>query len=235
VAGAVFLTAWAALTVSVVSALALAGYFLVFVGVLYRLLAYQKRVAESAALEERRRLARDYHDGLAQELAFLSPRLAAAARLNRELEPLRQSAERAMQECRLAIAALSMNGEDDLSAAVVETSETIAAREGARLTLDVNPGVRAGQELRETFLRVASEAVTNAARHGHAQTVRVELEGGDATILRVRDDGCGFDPAHPAGSGFGLISMHERVHALGGELRVESVPGDGTLVEVRIP
>ena len=78
--------------------------------------------------------------------------------------------------------------------------------------------------------------MTNAARHGGAQTVQVELMNGDGTILRVRDDGNGFDVrATEGGAGFGLVSMRERINAVGGEISVTSKLGAGTLIEVRVP
>jgi len=233
-AGAAFLTAWATIAVSLVSGLALAGYFIVLAGVLQRILAYQDRVAESAALEERRRLAREYHDGLAQELAFLTPRLAAASKREPDLRPLSEAAERALQECRLAIAALTVGTGDDLSAAVIEASEAIARREGTQLTLDVKPGLRAVPKMQAALLRVVSEALTNSVRHGHAERVRVELNNGNGLLLRISDDGVGFDLENAPASGFGLVSMRERVHGLGGEFSVSSAPGAGTIVEARI-
>ena len=214
----------------------LAFFLLLLIAVIREIAAYQARIAATAAVEERRRLARDYHDGLAQELAFILARLQVAAREHSSLEPLRAAAERAMHECRLAINALAIGESQELSSAVAETTEAIAAREGARLELDIAPGVRVPRQLREVFLRIAGEAVTNAARHGHASTIQVELTNSDGTLLRIRDDGVGFDPvATESNGGFGLVSMSERVRAVGGELRVSSQPGAGTLVEARVP
>lgn len=232
--GAAGMTVWATLAVSLASGLALAGYLALSGAVVHRLLAYQSRVAESAVADERRRLAREYHDGLAQELAFLTPRLTAAARKDARLRPLSEAAERALQECRLAIAALTVGAGNDLSTAVVEASEAIAAREGTRLTLDVIPGLRTVPKTQAALLRVVSEALTNAARHGHAERVQVELNNGNGLLLRISDDGVGFDAENALGSGFGLVSMRERIQGLGGELRVSSELGAGTIVEARI-
>jgi signal transduction histidine kinase len=227
---------WVAFAVSFISALALGAYLLVFIAVLNRIISYQGKVAQSAVLEERRRLARDYHDGLAQELAYMVPRLRTAAREHPSLEPLRAAAERAMMECRLAIEALTLGADDDLSTAVVQTAETIAEREGTRLELDVKAGVRVRREARDALVRIASEAVTNAARHGHAETIQVGLRNGREIVLRIHDDGVGFETSEIGEySGFGLVSMRQRVQRLGGEFHVSSEPGSGTLVEVRIP
>ena len=228
------MTVWAALAVSLASGLALAGYLALSGAVVHRLLAYQSRVAESAVADERRRLAREYHDGLAQELAFLAPRLAAAAGPEPRLRPLSEAAERALQECRLAISALTAGAGNDLSAAVVEASEAIATREGTHLTLDVIPGIRTVPKTQAALLRVVSEALTNAVRHGRAERVQVALNNGDGLLLRISDDGVGFDVESPLGSGFGLVSMRERIQGLGGEFRISSEPGAGTIVEARI-
>jgi signal transduction histidine kinase len=216
--------------------LRLTFYLLLLVAVLREIGAYQTRIAESAALEERRRLARDYHDGIAQELAFIVARLQGMTRQYGFLEPLRAASERALQECRWAISALTVAGGQALSTALVETAEEIAAREGTRLELEIDPNVDVPRETREALLRIVSEAMTNAARHGRARTVHVELMNGDGTILRVRDDGDGFEVrSAEGGGGFGLMSMRERVQAVGGEIRVTSQAGAGTLIEVRVP
>jgi signal transduction histidine kinase len=229
------LTAFVAVRVSMVSAVLLAAYAVVFGVVLRRMLAYNTKVAESAVLEERRRLAREYHDGLAQELAYIVPRLRAAADSDPALDPLSAAAERAMRECRLAIDALSSVKEEDLSDAVIRTAETIAAREGTRLELDVTAGIQAPESVRVALVRVAGEAMTNAVRHGRAERVQVGLNNGNGIVLTIEDDGVGFDVSERGELGFGLVSMEQRVRAVGGELRISSRPGGGTTAEARIP
>ena len=88
-------------------------------------------------------------------------------------------------------------------------------------------------EQREALLRIVSEAITNAARHGDARLVRVALEGGDRVRMRVTDTGSGFEPGAVDLRGhFGLANMRARAQALGGELRISSRPGEGAEVEV---
>ena len=83
-------------------------------------------------------------------------------------------------------------------------------------------------------MRIACEAVTNAARHSGADRVDLRLErDGSALRLWVSDEGHGFDTADP-GRGFGLTSMRERAHSVGAELIVSSVPGHGSRVEVTL-
>ena len=95
--------------------------------------------------------------------------------------------------------------------------------------------VGASADAREALIRIVREAVTNAARHGHATEVRVELENGNGLRLVVADDGQGFDSDAPRGGGFGIIGMRERAEALGGVFTLSSEPGEGTAIEVVLP
>ena len=86
-------------------------------------------------------------------------------------------------------------------------------------------------EVEQTLFRVAQEALANVARHSDAKSVEVDLVyDADRLMLRVADDGHGFDPAKDRGDGFGLQSMSERLAKLGGRVDVESAPGEGTRV-----
>jgi signal transduction histidine kinase len=85
--------------------------------------------------------------------------------------------------------------------------------------------------------QIAQEALNNALKHAHGQQVQVRLYFGEAEArLEVRDDGVGFEPAAaPAGGGLGLPGMVERVQKIGGRLTIDSAPGQGTKVRVRVP
>src|SRR5919198_414466 len=96
--------------------------------------------------------------------------------------------------------------------------------------------VRVPPQTRETLLRIVREAVTNAHRHGQAQVITVELSNHQGLLLRIADDGQGFDPtAVDDAGGFGLSTMRARARALGGVFSVESQPALGTTVEVVLP
>jgi signal transduction histidine kinase len=83
--------------------------------------------------------------------------------------------------------------------------------------------------------RIVQEALTNVARHAQAQRVEIALaHRGESLALRIRDDGCGFDPAS-APRGLGLLGMQERVAALGGGFDLRSRPGAGVTIDIRIP
>lgn len=201
---------------------------------------YWHTVAEVAVLEERRRIARDLHDGLAQELAFTATQARALA--DRSEHPTRArliaaAAERALDESRRAIAALTRPLDEPLEVAVAQCAEEVCGRFGAALVLDVQPGIAAAPDAREALLRILREAVSNAVRHGRAASVTVRLSGPEPVRLCVEDDGAGFDASdlrHLSGR-FGLVSMRERAEGLGGTFSLASRSPGGTTVEVVLP
>jgi signal transduction histidine kinase len=186
--------------------------------------------------EERRRIARDLHDGLAQELAFIGNQarlIEQGAASSRAIEQLGAAARRALAESRRAIRGLSSN-EELLEDALAHAAEEVALREGLHLQLALEPGIVVGPVECDALVRIVSEAVTNAARHGHASTVHVELSNGDGHRLVVSDDGIGFDPAEVSRRawGFGLVSMRERAVACGAEFAIRARQGSGATIEV---
>jgi len=218
-------------------ALRLLFYIIVFLGAAREISRYQQRAAQAAILEERRRIARDLHDGLAQELAYIAAQtktLAPSERDRQRMDYITAAAERALDESRRAVAALTQPLHERLHVIVAQEAEEVAGRAGVALELDLDPTIEADPAKSETLLRIVREAVANAGRHAHAAHVRVELTNGQNLRLRVIDDGAGFDPEART-DGFGLISMHERAKALGGRLSIVSRPGHGTQVEVVIP
>jgi signal transduction histidine kinase len=91
-------------------------------------------------------------------------------------------------------------------------------------------------EVKETIYRIAQEALNNTVKHAQAEGVELRLEQDTSEILlEVRDDGVGFDPAGSFPGHLGLKSMRERVVRLGGTLRIESAPGEGTRIRAQIP
>jgi signal transduction histidine kinase len=121
-----------------------------------------------------------------------------------------------------------------LEVALAEAVTEIAERARIELELNVVPGIQLPPTRAEVLVRIACEAVTNAARHSGAGSVTLCLErDGSLVRLRVADSGCGFDPTVP-GSGFGLIAMRERARSVGGELRITSAPGRGSEVHAAL-
>jgi signal transduction histidine kinase len=220
----------------------LAFYLLLLAAALREIGAYHRGLAEAAVLNERRRIARDLHDGVAQDLAFIAARVRVLERdpaAPVRFDQLTSAAERALDDSRAAIAALTRPLDEPLDAALARNAIEVAERMGARADLDLETDVEVSPATREALVRIVREGVSNATRHGRAGRVAVSLSG-DAHHLRlsIADDGCGFDPrarsGHP-GAGFGLVSMSERAEALGGTFDVVSAPGSGTTIEVVMP
>jgi len=214
------------------------SYLLLLGGALREIGRYQRRMAEYAALEERRRIARELHDGVAQELAFVAAqtRLFAKRPSAVEVKYLATAAERALAESRRAIAILAHPSEETLDAALVATVEELTSRAGSSARFLVEPDVMVPAQTRETLLRIAREAVTNAHRHGHARVITVELSNHRGIRLLIADDGEGFEPAEVDDTrGYGLSTMRARTRSLGGAFWLDSGPARGTTVEVVLP
>ena len=220
--------------------LRLGSYLLFLAGAAREIDLYWRDQTRLAAVEERARLARDLHDGLAQELAFIRSQTAAMAAgmaVPGMEQHLSEAADRALAESRRAVQALSgdLGEAEPLVQALRRAAEEVATRAGAAVEVhaEETPGI--SSEVREALLRVTREATNNAVRHGGADCVWVQL-GADGGGLRltVSDDGGGFDPEQVR-RGHGLRSMRERAAAVGGELEIRSRPGCGATLEVRVP
>ncbi len=220
--------------------LALCVCVLIVLAGICALIAFERRIVQQAARAERRRIARDMHDGLAQELAFVAA-LAQQMRADRydasRLEHLHIAAERALHESRTTIATLASIDEGALDSLIAHTAGRFRSRFDVRVDVDLEH-VDVDAEHHNSLLRVVHEALHNAVRHGSAQRVEVWLrDASSGPRLSIADDGSGFDVAatRSAGLGLGLTSMHERAELLGWDLNVLSRPGAGTVVEVRLP
>ena len=203
--------------------------------------SYWTGVADAAVAEERRRTARELHDGLMQELSFIRSQTASLTVRTPDphtVEQVAKAAERALLESRLAVQALSGEESEEPVAALRHAAEEVALRAGAQVEV-VAPGrIRLSQGVTDALGRIVREASSNAVRHGKAATIvlRVEHRGRSRICLTVTDDGAGFDPDQPMDSkAFGLRSMRERAQAVGGELTVRSSPGNGACIEVVMP
>jgi signal transduction histidine kinase len=216
--------------------LRLAFYALILVGALREITAYQRELAEVAVHRERRRIARELHDGLAQELAYISGQ-ARRLRTGRDDPAARiaDAAARALDESRQAIATLARPVNAPLDASISQAAEEVAARGGVPLQLDLATGLRAPDAVHDALTRIVREAVGNAIRHGDAGSVRITLSGSDGVRLTVEDDGTGLPADAPNGRGFGLVSMRERAEAVGGTLELSPGGEGGLRLEVRVP
>lgn len=200
---------------------------------------YARRICDRRLADERRRVARDLHDGIAQDLAFLvqqSDALATRPGAPAVAADMAIAAHRALAGARAAIGTLRQAADEPLADAVARAADDAGARWGATVHADVDEDLELSAPTREALLGIVSEATHNAARHGHPQAVHVELRAEPALRLCVRDDGVGFDPATDDGrpGHHGITGMRERAAAVGGALEIRSGAGAGTEVVVTL-
>jgi signal transduction histidine kinase len=207
---------------------------------------------ELALVGERARLARELHDAMSQSLFSLQLAAETASRqlagdpgaAAAQLDVVRSLATRLAAELRTTVDGLRpAELERDGLVATLRAQLTVAERaHGVPVELTIGELPDLAADVEHQVLRIAQEAVANALRHAGAGHVEVAL-GRLASVaaptvrLRVTDDGRGFDPEARAvrSRRLGLTSMHERAASLGGSLRIESAPGQGTSVELRFP
>lgn len=218
--------------------LRLGFYGLLLVGAVGEIRRYWAGLAEAAASDERRRIARDLHDGLAQELAYIATQTRRMGRDGADSEALRRinaAADRALDESRRAIAALTRSDDEALDIALAQAAEEVADRVGTVVRLELDDVGPIASTTQENLVRIAREAIANAGRHSGADEVFVRLSANGRVRLQVTDQGCGFDVAEPGRDRYGLVSMRERANALDAQFLVTSSPGRGTTVEVELP
>jgi PAS domain S-box-containing protein len=201
-----------------------------------------------AALEERQRLARELHDSVTQSLYSLTllaeagRRTAAAGdaeRTSAHIARLGETAQQALKEMRLLVyelrpLALETAG---LAEALQQRLDAVEKRAGVDARLRVDLEMELPFEVEHALYRIAQEALNNALKHSGAANVTVRLEAREGRVeLQVADNGRGYATESMAGrGGLGLVSMRERAEALGGTLAIDTQPGAGTRVQVRVP
>ncbi|HYA09908.1 MAG TPA: GAF domain-containing sensor histidine kinase, partial [Gaiellaceae bacterium] len=204
--------------------------------------AEQHRQRLRAAEDERRRWARELHDETLQSLAGLQMLLGSARRSGSGdalAEAVGEAVDRLEHEIgnlRALITDLRPAALDEFGTkGALETLVLRVERNGIVVDLSAELAHRHTEELEAAIYRIVQEALTNAAKHGHATKARVDVLEDDANVhIVVSDDGSGFDPS-VATAGFGLLGMRERVELLGGTLEIESAPGSGTTVTASMP
>jgi len=209
-------------------------------------------VQEVAILEERERLAREMHDGLAQTLGYLRLRLQIAGQQissgqveegKLALAEIEKTAEEAYVDAREAIGDLKMvvsKGADFVSALEEYVEEFgLQNRMEARFISDLGEEIRPTTHQAIQLIRIVQEALSNVRKHARATTVGVKLvKEGDSILLAVEDNGQGFDThqvKRHKDRHYGLDIMRERTESLKGRLEIYSTPGQGTRLVVKIP
>lgn len=206
-------------------------------------------IQQLAVIDERLRISRDLHDGIIQGIYAVSlsledvlelietDRAEATARVDRAIDRLHT----AIADIRQFIVGLGTGSDTGLRGALETMAADLFSGTSIDVTLDIAGAAqldgRLHPEANHELLQIAREAVSNVARHSGARNAALSLVvEGDEAILRVEDDGVGFDPDRRARSGhFGLANLRDRATAVAGSLSIGSEPGKGTRIIVRLP
>jgi signal transduction histidine kinase len=210
-----------------------------------------EQVSRLAVVEERERIARDLHDGVIQAiygvalsledvpLMMADEPVEASERVDRAIDSLNLTI-REIRNFILGLRSELLHGAD-LLAGLATLANEFGATGASEIELDlaIDPELAAGIPIahRVQLLQMTREALSNAARHARAQRTRIVMRVDDDTIvLRVEDDGVGFDTSAALSAGhLGLANMHDRATAFGGTVTIESTLGEGTTLSIRVP
>jgi signal transduction histidine kinase len=198
-----------------------------------------------AVLEDRERIAQELHDGVIQSLFAVGMGLQAAEAMAEDPETVRarldaavNDVDRVIRDLRNYIFGLGGGPADrELSRALHGLGDELRRGSDIAIRVDVDPTATSALASRATdIVQFAREALTNAVRHADPATVSLVVSrDDDSFVLEIEDDGKGFDPEDAEGRGRGLSNLRARAETLGGELDIDSKPGLGTRVRLRVP
>ena len=203
--------------------------------------ALERDLQGLAVVEERNRLSREIHDGLGASLSSLIIQaeylqtMAKDPELRREIQELKSCAEESIDELRRSLR--MMRADFELVPAVEDYCRTFGDRSKIPVKFEREGVPRTmSNEAQLAIFRVLQEALSNASKHGKAKSLTVKLAFDEQRMaLSVKDDGVGFDTRSTPRGHYGLTNMNERAAKVGGEVQVESEPGQGTQVMLLIP
>ena len=204
------------------------------------------QAVELAASQERAHLARELHDSVTQALFSMGLTLRTLEILMdtdpdavpAKLVELRELQKDALAEMRTLIFELRPSSleSDGLVQALRTHATAVQRRTGLTIVVDAEPIERLPLAAEEALYRIGQEALHNVVKHANASNAKLRIAtDGNRVLLSVSDDGVGFEPDKVPRLHFGLIGMRQRVDLVGGELRVESRAGGGTLIEAMVP
>ncbi len=203
-----------------------------------------------AVAEERLRIAREMHDGLAQVLAYVNTKAQAVNEFlalgdveeaRQQLDQLAEAAREVATDAREGILSLRSAADtgQKLAKVLADYVERWGAMSGVSTVLEADDTVRLETDDELQIVRVVQEALANVRKHASANRATVKLaRQGSELCVEIADDGIGFDPARPRVGErprFGLATMRERAVGVGGTLEVLAAPGTGTTVRIRLP
>jgi len=208
------------------------------------LAAERQRAADDARAAERARIAREVHDAISQHLFGLRMIAAGMRRADpgnqqvQAIEHVSEEALRDMQALLVELRSAELDGAGPGGTGLAPALREVCAGYRDRLGVAVDASlddVTVPAPVQHALLRITQEACANAVRHGHARRLAVAVTREDGHVeLAVRDTGTGFDPAAPQ-AGSGLAHIRDRVAELGGTVDIDSAPGRGAVVTVRVP
>jgi PAS domain S-box-containing protein len=204
-----------------------------------------EQAQQLAAVEERQRLARELHDSVSQALYGIALGARTARTLldrdpDKAAEPVDyvlSLAEAGLAEMRALIFELRPESLEieGLVAALDKQVAAMAARYGIEVTAELSEEPEMDLAQKEIFYRIGQEALHNVVKHAHASKASVRFGAGNGSfVLEIGDDGVGFDTSQSFPGHMGLVSMSERASIIGAELEVESAPGKGTVIKLRL-
>jgi signal transduction histidine kinase len=213
---------------------------------LARSIAFPRQLTE-AQLAERRRMAYELHDSLAQHIGFLhlsldrlasDERLAQVGGLQDEIERLRDVADETYLQVRDRLYLLRKQGATDLVEMIQDYVRSIESQVPFKIELSmIGSPQPLGPITNQSVFSLIQESLNNVQKHAHAQVVQIKLAWHTAQLeVAVTDNGVGFEAASvPGNERLGLTMMRERVQELHGKMQLESAPGVGTTVKFEIP
>lgn len=203
----------------------------------------QERLRRLAVVEDRDRIARDLHDSVIQDLFAVGLSLQGIAQRVNETHAA-ATLDNAVDRLDHAVEALrsyifQLKSTSDTKPAIDERLQELVARMGSaypsEVRLQVELETLEDEILEEELMKIVNEALSNALRHAEAPHVSVRVRvRADTLEIRVQDDGSGFDTSQPT-TGFGLNNLAHRSARLGGTFEIDTTPGEGTIVEVKLP
>jgi signal transduction histidine kinase len=207
----------------------------------------RQKLQHGAVLEERNRIARELHDTLEQELAAITLQLDLAVDRFRQapqiayraLDAARSMSRHSMIEARRSVWDLRCDllEKGALPSALDRIVRSLATEDKAEICVDVSgTPLRLPGRIEMNLLRIGQEAVANAVKHGQASRIQIELQYcSESVILRVGDDGHGFNPDQASAVGhFGMLDMRERAESMGSQLQIDSAADRGTHIEIEV-
>jgi NarL family two-component system sensor histidine kinase LiaS len=207
-------------------------------------LAEQARV--SAIVEERQRLARELHDAVSQQLFAISMTATAVGRTlekdfdkaQRQVELIEEMASVAQSEMRallLHLRPVYLEGKE-LSQGLSDLVKELKTKVPMDLTLEIDEDLNLGKGIENHLFRIIQEAMSNTLRHAKADKMEIRIHRrGEAVKVTLRDNGIGFELDDKKQASYGLSTMQERIHEIGGSIQFITAPGKGTRIEISVP